>query len=271
MLGKLIKHDLKALYRLMIPLHLLVLLAGLGVRFILNIQLYDKIPNAMFGLLIAGYILIMTIVPFVTVFALCWRFYKNLFTDEGYLTLTLPVTPNQHLLSKLISGIIWMLFDSAALILCIVLPVTIPDILAQSDQILAEMDEVLEMSSVTFFTLMFVIGLVSCVVNTLFYYVCIAIGQLFSKHRLIAAVIMYFAISTVLSTLTSAALLVAGFFPSAGGFPFFSIGSENLNTGYAAAPIIIKSCWFGIICMVIQGIASYAGTLYIMKKKINLE
>lgn len=271
MLGKLIKHDLKALYRLMVPLHLLMLLAGLGVRFTLTIQLYDKIPNVMFGLLIGGYILIMVIVPFVTAFALCWRFYKNLFTDEGYLTLTLPVTPNQHLLSKLISGIIWMLFDYGVLIICIFLPVTIPDILTQSDQILAEMDEVLEMPSVTFFTIMFVVGLISCVVNTLFYYVCIAIGQLFSKHRLIAAVIMYFAISTVLSTLTSVALLVTGLLPSAGGFPYIMIGANNLTTEYTAAPFIIKSCWLGMICMVIQGIASYAGTLYIMKKKINLE
>ena len=35
------------------------------------------------------------------------RFYKNLYTDEGYLMHTLPVTPRQLLVSKLTVGSLW--------------------------------------------------------------------------------------------------------------------------------------------------------------------
>ena len=38
-----------------------------------------------------------------------YRFYKNIFTDEGYLTNTLPTRPVNLVFSKLLNALIWML------------------------------------------------------------------------------------------------------------------------------------------------------------------
>ena len=44
-----------------------------------------------------------------TLFLLIGRFYKSRFTDEGYLTFTLPVNVHQNLLSSMVNSIIGMI------------------------------------------------------------------------------------------------------------------------------------------------------------------
>ena len=55
-------------------------------------------------------------ISFATSLLTAIRFYKNLFSDEGYLTLTLPVTRGQHLFSKTIVGTAWCLLDQLLLL-----------------------------------------------------------------------------------------------------------------------------------------------------------
>ena len=43
------------------------------------------------------------------------RFYQSLFSDEGYLAFTLPVTPGQHLLARTLVGGLWALIDTVIL------------------------------------------------------------------------------------------------------------------------------------------------------------
>ena len=46
------------------------------------------------------------------------RYYKHLFTDEGYLTFTLPVSRRQIFLSKFINAATWMLLSEIVLLIC---------------------------------------------------------------------------------------------------------------------------------------------------------
>ena len=105
MLGKLLKYDIKALWKMMLPL----ILSALGVSVVGTIALRImvemsrssvRMENPFSGLFIASlgmivFVAVMGLIAFgviSTVFIL-YRYYKNLFTDEGYLTFTLPVTP----------------------------------------------------------------------------------------------------------------------------------------------------------------------------------
>lgn len=47
------------------------------------------------------------------------RFYKNKFTDEGYLTFTLPVTCHQIFLSSLVNMVIWTVISGIVTVLCV--------------------------------------------------------------------------------------------------------------------------------------------------------
>lgn len=52
-------------------------------------------------------------------FLLLRRFYKNKFTDEGYLTFTLPVSNHEIFLSSWLNMLIWSVISLAVLLLCI--------------------------------------------------------------------------------------------------------------------------------------------------------
>lgn len=126
MLAKLLKYDFAALSRVLIPVHLAVIAVGLlamtcfGVfRFVDNSSAaapsFEPFAAMMFTggvicTLALGAALVATFVVIVR------RWYANLFTDEGYLTLTLPVSARTHVASKTIAGFVWMVVDLVVLV-----------------------------------------------------------------------------------------------------------------------------------------------------------
>ena len=96
MLGKLIKYDLKSAAKLFILLHGIYLFICLTLRLIYVNRLDFNSPPE---LLITSIVLFSTIyIVLVSALALCtslqivFRFYRNLFSKEGYLSWTLPVS-----------------------------------------------------------------------------------------------------------------------------------------------------------------------------------
>lgn len=265
MLTKLIKYDLKSLARILIPTNLFLLIYALGARLVITSGLSQELPNFIIGLGIAIYIILLVLINYITLFAVLYRFYKNLFTDEGYLTLTLPVTPSQHLLAKTISGTFWVVLSYLVLTSSILIVVLVPDVIKHSDMLMSEMSKAMEMPASLFLTSTFMVGLISCFSALPFYYVCIALGQLFNKHRLLAAVVLFFAISSVVGVLSLVVLFVAGTSPL-----IFEPASELAEVGNVQN-LLITSYTVSCILVIVQAVISYIVTLYVMKKKINLE
>ncbi|WP_080797607.1 ABC-2 transporter permease [Arabiibacter massiliensis] len=134
MLGKLFKHDMAALSRVLVPLHLAALgvavlaavcgLAGNGLGEAARqatgvggemLSLFAGFAYVAFGFSL----FLLCTLTLATFFVVAHRFYRNLFTDEGYLTFTLPVTANQIVLSKTLSGALWLLIDFLVVGVCI--------------------------------------------------------------------------------------------------------------------------------------------------------
>jgi hypothetical protein len=104
MFGKLVKHEFRATARI-IPFVFLVTVF-LALVHILTVRLnLGILANLSFVLVI---IMCFAQVA-VTVILIVWRYYKSLYSNEGYLTHTLPVTPSKHLWSKLLVGASWYL------------------------------------------------------------------------------------------------------------------------------------------------------------------
>lgn len=265
MLTKLIKYDLKSLARILVPANVFLLIYSFIARLIITSELYKDLPNFMIGIGIITYIILLVLINYITLFAVLYRFYKNLFTDEGYLTLTLPVTPSQHLLAKTISGTFWVVLSYLVLTVSILIVVLVPSVIKHSDILMSEMSKAMEMPASLFFTSTFLIGLISCLFALPFYYVCIALGQLFNKHRLLAAVVLFFAISSVVGVLSLVVLFVAGSFPL-----IFGPTSDLAEIGNVQN-LLITSYTVSCILLIVQAVISYIVTLYVMKKKINLE
>ncbi len=117
MLAKLIKYDLKYVYKVL-GIYYLIMILGVIIFLITDLNQTNGIiefihhfaGGASFGLSIG---------LFFNAITRSWaRFQKNFYGDESYLTHTLPVTKQQLLLSKTISSLIVLILSLILLIFC---------------------------------------------------------------------------------------------------------------------------------------------------------
>ncbi len=104
MFGKLVKHEFRATARIIPFVYLVTVFLALVHLLTVRLNL-GILANLSFVLVI---IMCFAQVA-VTVILIVWRYYKSLYSNEGYLTHTLPVTPSKHLWSKLLVGAVWYL------------------------------------------------------------------------------------------------------------------------------------------------------------------
>ena len=168
------------------------------------------------------------------------RFKGSVYDRQGYLTLTLPVSEHQIILSKLLGAFIWSLASSLVFILSIYIILVLTganflDIFSLEYLFKFYMDS---------FWLSVISYILSTISGILCIYLAISIGQLFNEYRTALAVLAYIVIQTVL-------------------------GFVGLNLR-----IDIDYNWmisFEIVKDLILSVAFYLGTYYILKNKVNLQ
>lgn len=202
------------------------------------------------------------------------RFYKNLFTDEGYLMFTLPVKTSDLLLSKTLVAVLWKLISIAFIVLSVFGIATVGISYLSDTSIiqffqefvelfadaLSEMRSSMEIPVFLFFLWLFLLGICSLVFSTLFIYTCICLGQLWSRHKIGGAIISYFGlrfISRFLRQLLSWPL--SGFLQS-----IYDI--EDIGLGAWMLIMFLTLLVTGGLC-----VAMYCICNYIMRKKLNLD
>ena len=120
MLSKLIKHELRASRRIMLPFLGAVLalsvLAGISTTAMEHQVDYSWL-NVVYGLIIFAFVMGVMAVCVVAVVMMIQRFYKNLLGDEGYVSFTLPATVDEHIFAKLISSFIWFFATAVVVVL----------------------------------------------------------------------------------------------------------------------------------------------------------
>ena len=104
MLGKLMKYELRATSRTMLPLFLLTLLLSVFTRMSTAVvqHTHTNITESLNMLLIFAFVLALVGTAVFSVILMVVRFRNNLMTDEGYLMFTLPVSVHQLLWAKLL-------------------------------------------------------------------------------------------------------------------------------------------------------------------------
>ena len=139
MFTKLLKHEWRATKGILALLCVIVLIAGLTIGCTMHYIIWNDQNGTVVNMNDAGIatkfvsvacvLLIMTGVGAVAIcsagslFFLVYRFYKRCFTDEGYLTFTLPVTTHQILLSSFLNTIIGELIMLVAVCLSVAIAV----------------------------------------------------------------------------------------------------------------------------------------------------
>ncbi len=125
------------------------------------------------------------------------RFYKNLYSDEGYLTFTLPVERREILKAKLISA---MILQASTIILLLVDGSILASFAGLSiDPIVAVLTEFKTIYLLLIAEVLILI-LEAGLFSILLVYACISFGAMITKkYKVLAAVGIYYAVGSVIS------------------------------------------------------------------------
>ena len=119
MLGKLLKHEIKATSREYLLLYGAFLIITIFNKIFLEVNTGRR--NTMISIFqnifMAAYVLMCMTIFIVTIILIIRRFYKNLLGDEGYLMFTLPVKTYELILSKLVISLLWFVLSFVIYIL----------------------------------------------------------------------------------------------------------------------------------------------------------
>lgn len=104
MFGKLLKNDLKAQFFTIFPVLIImgILIAGLEIWHFTGTSDSAKYLSGLYVFLV------FLFACFVMVIAVAMMFNRSVFGKEGYLTLSLPVKTGNLVISKMLSGLIWI-------------------------------------------------------------------------------------------------------------------------------------------------------------------
>lgn len=271
---RLLKYDFKALNRYLILIHAFLLVAAAAVRIFLTepIRISDSQSVVVSTLGIILFVLVAVGVSFATSILTAIRFYKNLFSDEGYLTHTLPVTRGQHLLSKTIAGSVWLMIDQILLFVCIFLVIfsnPVQDLWhANKAEILTDLGFTGAYANLGLWQIalyLFIFLLISALSSVIMIEASIVIGQLFSNHRILGAVITYIGLTTLMSIISFAVLL-------AFGLVNMTVATDtSMSVEYfSGVSYMVKTFNLSMILAVVSGVILYVIADQLMKTRLNL-
>lgn len=282
MLGKLIKHEWKSVYKvgsiLLIVIFAVTLVGYIGLRTPAMISMIadeselTDIQAVLFGFASISslmlYILLLVGAMYGIIIYMGVHFYKTMYTDQGYLAHTLPVKPNQLLGSKVLVSGIWVFFINMALAFSVVVLVigmlqgVMEGVQADIawDEFWRELEQVFEFmdfDTVHLLIILFLMLFVSPFASVILLFGALTIGQLSGKRKLMMGILTYIGLTVVNYILNSLAQAIITF-----RYAFADDSSMNYMTGKYDASLII-SCVVGVIL--------YFVSHYIISKKLNLE
>ena len=220
MFTKLLKHEWRATRGMLGTLCLVCLgaclLGGGTMRYLMIASTQDAQQNVIVVLNVLAMVAAMIAVAVVgvaAVFLYIGRFYKSRFTDEGYLTFTLPVSTHQNLLASMVNttiGMVIMFFVICGSLL-LWLMIGLPGMGEFLDTVWMKMPELWEAMKHVWSTIpwtyvwMFLLNIVTgSVCELVVLMLSVTIGSIIAqKHKILAAVGAYYGIHVALSMVTS--------------------------------------------------------------------
>ena len=269
MVKKLIKHEFHYYFRTLIIFLPILLVIGLFVRIfsLFNTDFigYQIIAASSFFLL---YLATIAMVIFVEILAIV-RFYKNMFSSEGYLTFSLPVTTFQLIFAKLVGSLVSLCLTYIVIeISWLIAGTTYLEIdIGEISFALGELLELLNGVHLVLYGLeLFVITILSPICSMLIIYACITIGQTARKNRILLAVGAYFIFYIITQVILTFLMVLTAILGVAGALNW--IGDFIINYPYLFFHLL-----FIIIIVILCGmiVLSYYIIQKIINTKLNLE
>lgn len=261
MLSKLIKYDLKAVSPVLLTIHGAVLILSLLGHFfmsLLHIKPFDTIFSSVYTV---TFLTAIGAVAFTTVIYLGIRYHRNLYTDEGYLTNTLPATANCHVLSKYLCGVLWTFLDAAVILLSL--------FILLNEELSELWQTILESTSINLLLLTAAIVVLELFISCLSVYCAVAIGNLFHGHRVMGCIggyILLYLINQVIGLILTIPLFTNETIRNAE-----TTGVTSPEVLYEISQAIGRMLILSLIISIIIGIIYYIVCVRLLDKKLEMD
>ena len=286
MLGKLIKYEWKSIYKVGCILLFALGLATLTVCLSSMAPMWQEIRNdtdyyfvnlgstimnmaSVFSFFL--YVLLMAGAVYAIFIYLVVRFYKSMYTDEGYLLHTLPVTKGQILVSKILVSTVWAfliyigLMISLLFIVSVISGESVFEIMKVLANIFVGLRDLLSVfmgsysitGTVVACILYLILGIPMAVITM---FGAVSLGQLSSKYRVLMAILWYVGIMIargllgfIIQVISYTALI-------------FATGEEYIMSSYMNI-----SLYSSLIINLLLAVGCYLASYHITSKKLNME
>ena len=268
MVKKLIKWDFASYLRLLLPVQLILLGIAALNRFI---QLFEDSSSSayeiVFGSSVFLYVVSVIVAIVLTFVVSIVRFYQGMYTNEGYLTHTLPVTPAQHIFSKLIVTMLFYLGTFFAIFLSFII-LTLGElnieIFKAFGYMFGKLTEYSRGHFIMYFIELILLILGSLITSTLSIYFCISIGQLAQKRKILLAFGAYFGLYFIKQVLGTIIIII---FTLLGRSVWDVIGQWVSYNIFAFYHFVLIGA---LVVELVMAVIYFLLTRFIMKKKLNL-
>lgn len=271
MVKKLLKQEYNYYIRTLIFILPAVIIFSIFVRLIKSIEFNHHIYNIIFGGTVTIFIISCIAALLVANLLGIIRFYKNMYSQEGYLTFSLPVSNHQHIISKLIAYILAIFLTGFVVIISLIIAfagslewkeffISLKELIQQIDNLKGFINLIILIIEIV------ILFLISLVLRPIQYYGFISIGQTAKKNRILLAIGAGYLYSVILQAISTAGLVILSILSSLGLLDWVS----NFALNYTFA--FIHTCmWIVILIYSAVFVLFYFINLKIMDKKLNLE
>ena len=288
MLKKLLKYDMRAVSGLWwIGAVISVAAAVVGaflIRFFTYVNQLEE-PNvilsmaSILGALVAIFCILAIFLAFVfTVVLVFVRFYKNFFTDEGYLTFTLPVKRSTLLFSKMVNATVWFSAHFGVIVLSVLLFVLLvwpPEadgffinfavFKNIGEWFVREWDR-LGAWMIVYDLVAFLLLFVFLQIYIVLFHFCITVGAMLAKKaKVILAIGIYYAFSWILATVGQFCVVIFAVFMADGMMTLMENATQNqTHAVYTLAALAFTAVLASVVAVL------YSVTQYLLDRKLNL-
>ena len=272
MVRKLFKHETAAFLRIWLPMQIILLSVALLGRVIQIFESDAQVYSIVWGSSIVTYVIAVIVsLVLITVFSIT-RFYKNLFTTEGYLSFTLPVTVTQHIAVKAIAAVLFEMGTVISVFISFAV-ITFGEVFAEvmkaGSYLLRVAFDILGAHLPVYAAEFFLVLTAVFAANFLFFYTCIAIGQFSRKNRALAAVGVYFAFYITFQAIATVFIaIVAVFYDQI--YEGILLPISKAMEAHPQASVHVIMCGM-LLLLCIFSLIAFAVTRYIAKNRLNLE
>lgn len=206
------------------------------------------------------------------------RYYKHFFTDEGYLTFTLPVSRRDLLLSKMVNAFFWTVASYLLSFLCVLIfaifsppaeiggPFINPIVFEKIGNAIVVAWKESGLGLIIFAVLWLATQTFSLIYSISLGYFCIALGSTIAKkHKIMLAIGLYYAISIAVSIVKNyLQTLFVTIIPD--GLDVYLEGASDATVFFAEVIVTAIPC-----CMMAAlAFAAYSATRTCIERKLNL-